>query len=408
MDAAAEPDVEAYFIAPPFFVPELVASRTPGLAAARGMFQLGFFIDQREIAFDSLEEIIALVRRVYSSRGMWPGPGGGLPPAPPPPESPPAISDSPRSPPMPSLPGFAEYLKLFVRDDDSIRIGRLIEGPRQDQMSGTEARQLLAAAGIALMTELMTRVPPAPSAPEDQRPWQALFADLYQLCHRLGIGEEVLDWARAASRLRKEFEEAMKFDRIRVDHSHSITDLYELFERLALPKIIARNYAIATGHDPSLLTLLSAYCSHAGALHKQHIELEFALLMFAGACATTQNRRASYDVSAGSTISAAFAWCKSQLPTLKFHPAIERTIRQTPNDWYRLEMTNGGPSNDPSSGPLSGSRPPPKPRPGLTGNQQKPQASRGYSNTSNTAQDFSQSGEHSLEDEDQNRIQLKF
>ncbi|MDQ0563228.1 hypothetical protein QO004_005037 [Rhizobium mesoamericanum] len=409
MDAPAGSDVEAYFIAPPFFVPELVASRAPGLAAARGMFQLGLFINAREVGFDSLEEIIALVRRVYSSRGMWPGPEGGLPPAPPPPDSPPAAGDAPpRSPPMPSLPSFKEHLERFIVDDDTIRISRFIEWPLQDEISDAEARQLLVAAGIAIVDELIRRTP-SHSMPEDLRLWRALVLDLYRLCYRLGIAEQVFDWVDAASRLREHFKEATDFDRVRMGHSHSVAGLYDLFERLPLPKIVARDYAIERGHDPSLLTLVSAYCSHAGARAKTHVQLEFALLMFAGACATTQNRGFSYDVSPKSTVSAAFAWCKSQLPTLKFYPAIEKIIREAPVDWYRFEMTSRDPSNGPGSGPLSGSRPQRKPRPGPTGTQQGVRATRAPSGRFDTAQDFDESEEQSHEEkENQNYIQLKF
>jgi hypothetical protein len=379
--------VEAYFVAPPFFEPEIVASRAPGLAASRGTFQLGFFITEREVAFNSLEEIIGLVRRVYSSRGMWPGPGGGLPPAPRPPDSPPdAGAGDLHIPIPPPFPGFAKQLEEFVRDDDKTKLCQLVQWRQQDEISEAEAHSLLVAAGTSLMGELIVRIPS--DAPiDDIHGWQVVFADLCALCRRIGIEDDVFKWAVTRSSWPKH-SRAMDFDRIRLGDNYPIDSLYKLLERLPLPTGTAREYAVGKGHDPSLLTLLSAHISYAGAAVKQQARLELALLVFTAVCVTTRNRSTSYRVSAGPIVSAAFAWYISQLPTLKFHPAIEKVIRAAPRDWYRFEITGLGPLNGPGSGPSSSSSPKPGPTRGPTGYRQRLPASRPSSTSNRETRDF--------------------
>jgi hypothetical protein len=404
VEAPLSPHVEAYFVAPPFFEPEIVASRAPGLAAARGTFQLGFFINEREVAFNSLEEIIGLVRRVYSSRGMWPGPGGGLPPAPRPPDGPPDAGDR-HVPTLPRLSGFVKQLEEFVRDE-KIKICRLFQWQQQDAISEAEAHKLLVAAGTSLIGELIARMPPD-AALNDIHGWQLVFADLYALCQRIGIEEDVFRWDVIGSS-RPTHSRAMDFDRIRLGHSYAIDSQYELLERLPLPKSIAREYAVGKGHDPSLLTLLSAHISYAGAAVKQQAPLELALLVFAAACVTTRNRSTSYRVSADAFVSAAFVWYISQLPTLKFHPAIEKIIRATPRDWYRFEITGLGPLNGPGSGPSSSSSPKPGPTRGPTGYRQRSPASRQSSTLNRETSDFDTDDSLTANAEDRDAKEMKF
>ena len=65
------------YIAPPYFVPTLGVNRATALGAGRACFQLGFFAEDTEVAFPSLEALAEFVRRVYlRSNGNADGPGG--------------------------------------------------------------------------------------------------------------------------------------------------------------------------------------------------------------------------------------------------------------------------------------------------------------------------------------------
>ncbi len=78
-------DILAVHIAAPDFRVETVASRAIALAATRGSFQLGFFIEDDELAFGSLGDVVEFVRRIYAAGGGGDGDGGvggGVPPLP--------------------------------------------------------------------------------------------------------------------------------------------------------------------------------------------------------------------------------------------------------------------------------------------------------------------------------------
>ena len=90
LDRADPPlDRDAVFLCPPAFGPEPVRSRAIGLSAARGRAQLGIFVDETELAFESLEALSEFVRRIYVSSGAGDaggGAGGDGRPRPPAPE----------------------------------------------------------------------------------------------------------------------------------------------------------------------------------------------------------------------------------------------------------------------------------------------------------------------------------
>lgn len=73
-----EPVVQAY-IAPPFFKPEFGVSRATSFAASRGASQLGFFIDNKEVSFSSLDSVIEFTRRVYLRGGGGDDSGPAIP-----------------------------------------------------------------------------------------------------------------------------------------------------------------------------------------------------------------------------------------------------------------------------------------------------------------------------------------
>lgn len=77
--ARGEPDasIPAVRVAAPGFRPQAVSSRAVGLAASRGVFQLGVAVDGRELGFAALDDLVDFVRRVYVARG------GGADPGPP-------------------------------------------------------------------------------------------------------------------------------------------------------------------------------------------------------------------------------------------------------------------------------------------------------------------------------------
>ena len=78
-DLAADlPDTNALavYIAPPDFRPETLSSRAAGLAATRASFQTGLFLEESEIGFPVLDDLIEFVRRLYVAGGGGDGAGG--------------------------------------------------------------------------------------------------------------------------------------------------------------------------------------------------------------------------------------------------------------------------------------------------------------------------------------------
>lgn len=60
-----------FFVAPPYFEPEPVASLATALAATRGHFQEGFHDGEgEEIPFDTLEQVVETIRRAYRAGGI--------------------------------------------------------------------------------------------------------------------------------------------------------------------------------------------------------------------------------------------------------------------------------------------------------------------------------------------------
>lgn len=84
-------DANTVFIAPPDFQPETLASRVTALAAGRGSYQTGLFVENAEVAFTSLGDAVAFVRRLYVTGGGGDGAAGGGGGTPPPPVEPPDI-----------------------------------------------------------------------------------------------------------------------------------------------------------------------------------------------------------------------------------------------------------------------------------------------------------------------------
>jgi hypothetical protein len=70
-----------FYVSPPYFEPEPVASLATALAATRGHFQEGYRLGGDEVAFDSPEQVVEAVRQAYRAGGIDMN-GGPLPSAP--------------------------------------------------------------------------------------------------------------------------------------------------------------------------------------------------------------------------------------------------------------------------------------------------------------------------------------
>lgn len=84
--------ISTVFISPPNFSAEPIFNRSTALAAGRGSFQEGLYIDGEEVRFATLPDVTTFVARLYGASGGGDAPGGGEGPplrpeggAPPPP-----------------------------------------------------------------------------------------------------------------------------------------------------------------------------------------------------------------------------------------------------------------------------------------------------------------------------------
>jgi hypothetical protein len=59
-----------FFVCPPYFEPESVASLATALAATRGHFQESYRVGNEEVPFDSPEQVVEAVRRAYRAGGL--------------------------------------------------------------------------------------------------------------------------------------------------------------------------------------------------------------------------------------------------------------------------------------------------------------------------------------------------
>ena len=92
-------DLPCVFFEPPSFRPEAVSSRGPAFAASQGSLQLGLFLQEAEIGFPTLEDVIEFVRRAFLRSAGGDGSSGIGPGVPVPPDVGPeggSLEDAPR------------------------------------------------------------------------------------------------------------------------------------------------------------------------------------------------------------------------------------------------------------------------------------------------------------------------
>src|SRR5262245_55414941 len=321
-DGADDPQLDhpAVFVAPPFFQPEPVASRARGLAATRGTFQAGLFVNDSEVDFPTLDDAIAFIRRGYNSHGPGPLPGapvtrrGG-----PEDRGGPGLALKPLD--LPHTPGFrqlddaiGEVLRKFVKAVGNIeRLPRRMEWTLADPAAVHHASEMLVFAGQALMIEMLERFPTRGTI-EDFLAWSGPARSLGLQLARLGLWRTVKH--AVADMFKLPVEELAKIFALGLpdhfkhdqDYVHPWRILEILFldrlwefwdlQRLdaaalygelglfPLPQSMADRYRIGGRlgqKDPSVLTLLSRWFGHPAGI-KDVTALDRALLMFGGAC----------------------------------------------------------------------------------------------------------------------------
>ena len=220
-------DVPAISIGPPDFRPESVSSRAVGLAAGRGAFQIGLFIDGEEVAFASLVDVVEFVRRCYLTGTGGDGPDGGGGPVPTSPEG--APPDFPAEPDTPTEypEGAYRFLSALIAEitefaHRSTRIGYSSglsvktdpwswakgQGNIFQATGGTlDGCDALLRAAVTLILEMVRRYPLS-GVNEDLLRWHGTAQSLGRALWRLGLWPFLLSPGRPAllSRVRTIFE----------------------------------------------------------------------------------------------------------------------------------------------------------------------------------------------------------
>lgn len=201
-------DRPAISIGPPDFKPESVSSRAIGLAAGRGAFQFGLFVDGNEVGFESLTDVVEFVRRGYLSGVGGDGPDGGGSTVPPQPEG-----EPPGFPPRSDFPdeneessdGLLASLSTEVKGfaDRSANIPFFSESSvKTDPVTWEKTRQIIAStAGVTPPTDAcdalvrgaftvileMLRRYPIGGADDDLFRWHSSAQSLGHALSRLGL-----------------------------------------------------------------------------------------------------------------------------------------------------------------------------------------------------------------------------
>jgi hypothetical protein len=389
-DSNSDPQLDhaAVFVAPPYFQPESLASRAPGLAATRGTFQAGLFAGRGEVGFATLDDAIAFIRRGYNSHGSEPFPGAPITR-----EGPLDLGGPGLELELPELPRTQGFRQLdeaiaglmvdFVAASDEVAPNAPAKLVHWSLGSvGTNLRHsqnMLLVAGQELVSEIIRRFP-SKGTPDDFSAWAGAARSLGMQLVRLGLWAQVRD--EIAERLAKcgpLWHVAETFTLALPDHwsrkdIREIVDLLFLqpywqrwdLERLAeadvypelgvfpLPRSVAAKYDVGKAL-PTMLSLMSAwFCSPRA--NKDASVLDRALLLFGGACVVVgplqrespayrpwwidmnENMRRAFAARLGSD---AWNWIAKQLPDRVFHPTLEHMLRSIPSRWSNVATVSG-------------------------------------------------------------------
>lgn len=339
----------AVYLCPPYFEPEHVASRATGIAATRGTFQAGLFLDEGEVAFDSLDEIIALVRRGYGSGGATPLPGGTSPPL--------APRDGGDGGPLPPRPereeglSFERVLRLgtkkFLDLVDALDLDRGVVSlePKweilQLQLDEDATISQMSYAGTVLMKEMLDREP-REWEQEEHSAWMLLYEELVELLSGLGV----LD--RSASQLQQIGQKYRPGVQIAINHlpatakasiqsiwsGHrpSTSEILSLLARLPVPARL-----VGGNDNPSVMSLLCLATSTPSV--GRNFEAASAILLLASSCVLRHGRRQFATVPDANLGRDAWNWISAQLPARAFRPAIEAVIASIAEPWM-LDAVN--------------------------------------------------------------------
>lgn len=388
-------DQSAIFVSPPFFQPEPLASRAPGLAATRGTLQSGFFIDGQEVGFATLDDAIAFIRRGYNSPGSEPFPGapitGFVGP-----EGRGGPGLALELPELPITPGFKELdlaitdrMKKFTSLPDMVGP----EGPAErmdwnlaDPKVLQHGHQLLSVAANELMLELLRRFPSGGS-PENHNAWIDSAQRFGQQLIRLGLWDDV--YQKCTIKLaRLPFEQLARIFAISLPDGYSADEIqnspWELLEILIfgrsvrfwrhrelgptekvdvyddlalfpLPDRMSHRYHGFGNSAPTVLTLLSAWFAYPMSV-KGATGLDRALLLFGGACVVVpalqreswayrpsmidmnQQLRDAFVLRLGQ---AAWDWIAKQLPDRAFEKKLENALQKIPQIWTNAAEAGG-------------------------------------------------------------------
>jgi hypothetical protein len=182
------------FVAPPAFVPEYIESRGTAFGLSRGHAQLGVFIGDEEVPFDSLAAVAEFVRRAYlrGAGGDGAGENGGpRPPTPPPEGGEPSDGLIPMHPSgehdlAVSLIGAGTVNKALSA---KLEVGYADKGTaifieRSDKIESAENHRRLARGALRTLHELVRR---RPSGQANKLNWFISFEKLLGFMMRMGL-----------------------------------------------------------------------------------------------------------------------------------------------------------------------------------------------------------------------------
>jgi hypothetical protein len=384
-DGNSDPQLDhsAVFVAPPYFQPEPLASRAPGLAATRGTFQAGLFFDGEEVGFATLADAIAYIKRGYNSNGSpfsggsttrRTGPldlagGGGL------------ALELPKDPKTDGFKGLDQAIAARITDFTKAVANVGSDDPAKvvnwslDLKVLEHADELLVFAAQHLALEML-RTLPVKGTPDDYAEWARGTRNLTAQLVRLGLWGQVQEELCKRIEGHRKSEELMKMlamavegkwkEMHRVDVSHIVdvlflhprwqswdldrlteTDVNYGLASFPLPQSIASKYPTQLGATrPTLLGLLSAWFGRPR--DRDVLPLERALLLFAGACVVIgplQQETPLYRpwwIDRTPQMLQAFrhrlgrdtwAWLSKQLPDRAFRRELEEMLRNIPDLW---------------------------------------------------------------------------